>query len=65
MFCIILKHHFWEQKVEVIHSLIALFILLRTQIADVGIEATSYVYVCAHSADKIRYDVMRYRVPYR
>ena len=29
MFCIILNHHSWEPEVEVIHSLIVLFILLR------------------------------------
>ena len=40
MFCIILKHHSWEPEAEVIHSLIVLFILLRTYI-DVGIETTS------------------------
>jgi len=29
MFCVILKHHSWEPEVEVIRSLIVLFILLR------------------------------------
>ena len=31
MFCIILKHHSWEPEVEVIHSMIVYFILLRIQ----------------------------------
>jgi len=50
MFCTILKHHSWEPEVQVIHSLIVLFILLciykwaKTQLA------------CDHSADTIRYD---------
>ena len=46
---IILKHHSWEPEVEVIHSLIVLFILLRTYM---------WAYrqlACAHSADTIQY----------
>ena len=50
MFCIILKHHSWEPEVEVIHSLIVLFILLR--IIEVGIEAISLRPQC-------RYDTIR------
>jgi len=50
MFCITLKHHFWEQEVEVILSVIVSFIRAYVMYIDVGIEASA----CAHSADTIR-----------
>jgi len=53
MFCITLQRHFREPKVEVILSVIVSFMYI-----DVGIEATA----CAHSADTIRYDTIRYDI---
>ena len=56
MFCKILKHHSWEPEVEVTHSLIVLFILLRIGPIEVGIEAISLRPQCRY--DTIRYDTI-------
>jgi len=56
MFCKILKHHSWEPEVEVTHSLIVLFILLRIGPIEVGIEAISLRPQCRY--DTIRYDAI-------
>ena len=54
MFCIILKHHFWEPEVEVIQSDCIGYSITYI---DVGIEATSLRPHCRYD-DTTRYDTI-------